>query len=128
MKDLDIEEGLELLIKYNKRGGLIPIVVQDYDSKEVLMLAYAERRALEETMKTEYATFWGTSRNELWVKGKTSGDLLLVQKILVDCDQDALVYLVKRIGRGACHTKDAKGNNRKSCFYREIKNDKLEFI
>ena len=125
-----IEEGLELMIQFEKRGGLIPVIVQDYVSKEILMLAYANRQALEETLMSGFATFWSTSRNELWTKGKTSGDLLEVSEVEVDCDQDALIYRVKMLGKGACHTKDSQGNTRNSCFYRKIRENGqgLEFI
>lgn len=114
------EEGLGLLLDFEKRGGLLPVVVQEYLSNEVLMLAYANRQAFDETLRSGYATFWSTSRNELWVKGKASGDLLRMRGVLVDCDQDALVYRVEVAGRGACHTKDGIGEARRTCFYRVV--------
>ncbi len=66
------------------------------------------------------ATFWSTSRDELWTKGETSGDYLKLVEVLVDCDQDALIYRVIPQGAGACHTRDAEGNVRRSCFYRRL--------
>jgi len=124
-----LEEELELAIQFAKRGGLVPAVAQDYESGEILMLGYVNPEALQETLKTGYATFWSTSRNELWTKGKTSGDLLQVKEVLTDCDQDALVYKVERLGSGACHTKSQAGEARRSCFYRRITDDqKLEFL
>ena len=129
MNKKQLEEGLELAIQYTKRGGLVPTVAQDCESGEILMVAYTNQEALEETIKTGYATFWKTSENRLWTKGKTSGDLLKVREILTDCDQDALVYKVERIGGGACHTKDESGNYRRTCFYRRLIDDKqLEFL
>ncbi len=126
---MSVEEGSELSIQFEKRGGLVPAVAQDYDSGENLMLGYVNPAALEETIRTGYATFWSTSRNELWTKGKTSGDLLKVEEILTDCDQDALIYRVTMLGSGACHTKDSNGNARRSCFYRRISEDrKLEYL
>ncbi len=123
----DLESKLDLNIQFEKRGGLIPAIAQDYQSKEVLMLGYVNPQALEETLKTGYATFWSTSRNELWTKGKTSGDYLEIKQILVDCDQDAIIYLVERKGSGACHTKDAQGRPRRTCFYRLLKDGKIRF-
>jgi phosphoribosyl-AMP cyclohydrolase len=84
------------------------------------MLGYANPAALSESISTKMATFWSTSRQELWTKGKTSGDYLQIDDILVDCDQDALLYKVTSLGSGACHTKNAQGQARKSCFYRKI--------
>ncbi len=128
-KTMSMEEGSELSIQFEKRGGLVAAVAQDYDSGEILMLGYVNPAALEETIRTGYATFWSTSRNELWTKGKTSGDYLEVKEILVDCDQDALVYRVSCLGSGACHTKDSKGGARRSCFYRRMTEDgKLEYL
>src|SRR3989338_6513456 len=100
-----LENGLELMVQNEKRGGLAPVVVQDIFSRNILMVAYANQQALDTTLNTGYTTFWSTSRNELWTKGLTSGDMLEVKEVLVDCDQDALVYRVNMIGKGACHTK-----------------------
>lgn len=116
-----MEEGAALSPGFQRRGGLLPVIAQDARDRRVLMLAYANEEALRETMKTGLATFWSTSRGELWRKGETSGDHLKVVDILVDCDQDALIYLVEPQGHGACHTKDpATGKARPSCFYRKI--------
>ena len=124
-----LEEELELAIQFAKRGGLVPAVAQDYESGEILMLGYVNPEALQETLKTGYATFWSTSRNKLWTKGKTSGDLLHVKEVLTDCDQDALVYRVERLGSGACHTKSQAGEARRSCFYRRVTDEQtLEFL
>ena len=125
----ELEEGSALSINFDKRGGLIPAVAQDSRDGSILMLGYANRQAFEETLRLGMATFWSTSRNELWTKGATSGDFLKLVKILVDCDQDAIVYVVEPQGSGACHTKDpATGAARKSCFYRQVnlKTGKLE--
>ncbi len=116
-----LEEGRELLIDFAKRGGFVPTVVQDVDDSRILMLAYVNRRALEVTLEKGMATFWSTSRNELWTKGETSGDYLKIIDIYIDCDQDALIYLVEPQGDGACHTRDAtSGRTRSSCFYRKL--------
>lgn len=116
-----LEEGRELLIDFEKRGGLIPAVVQDVNDGRVLMLAYVNQLALEATLEKGMATFWSTSRNELWTKGETSGDYLKIVEILIDCDQDALVYRVAPQGGGACHTKNPESQlTRSTCFYRKV--------
>jgi phosphoribosyl-AMP cyclohydrolase len=99
---------------FTKRGGLLPVVVQDVESGEVLMLAYADEEAYQKTIETGLATYYSTSRKELWVKGLTSGNTQQTKAVLIDCDNDALLYKVIQQGQGACHT----GN--KTCFYRSI--------
>ena len=116
-----LEEGTELLIDFEKRGGLIPAVVQDVADGRILMVAYVNELALSTTFEKGMATFWSTSRNELWTKGETSGDFLKIVEIFTDCDQDALIYQVEPQGGGACHTKDLEtGKTRETCFYRKI--------
>ncbi|OJJ22452.1 phosphoribosyl-AMP cyclohydrolase [marine bacterium AO1-C] len=115
-----LEEGQAFTPQFDKRGGLLPVVVQELSTGAILMLGYANQEALDETLQSGMATFWSTSRKELWTKGKTSGDYLKIENILVDCDQDALVYQVSMLGSGACHTKDSNNEARKSCFYREV--------
>lgn len=114
----EIEKTLELKLQFNKRGGLIPCVAQDVNNGDILMLGYVNQEAIDKTIELKKATFWSTSRNELWTKGLTSGDVLELVEILVDCDQDALVYKVKPLGSGACHTKNSHNHARRSCFYR----------
>ena len=101
------------IIDWNKQYGIIPVVVQDYVSREVLMQAYANEDALRKTIDTGYAHYFSRSRNILWKKGETSGNIQKVLGIFIDCDGDSLLYLVEQTGY-ACHT----GN--KSCFYRKI--------
>lgn len=116
-----LEEGRELHIDFEKRGGLVPTVVQDVKDGRILMLAYVNDLALKTTIAKGMATFWSTSRNELWTKGETSGDYLKIIEILTDCDQDALVYKVEPQGGGACHTQDPDtGKTRETCFYRQL--------
>jgi phosphoribosyl-AMP cyclohydrolase len=105
-------------IDFSKRGGLVPVIVQDHTTLQVLMLGYAKPEALSVTLESKRATFYSTSRGEIWQKGKTSGDTLEMKGILVDCDEDALIYLVKPLGDGACHTKKKDGTARTSCFHR----------
>ena len=116
-----LEEGTELLIDFDKRGGLIPAVVQDVTDGRILMVAYVNELALRTTFEKGMATFWSTSRDELWTKGETSGDFLKIIDIFTDCDQDALIYQVEPQGGGACHTKDPEtGKTRETCFYRKV--------
>ena len=127
---VELEEGLQLNPQFEKRNGLLPVAVQETSTGQLLMLASVNKEALSKTLKTKMATFWSTSRNQLWTKGETSGDWLRVDKILIDCDQDALVYQVTLLGNGVCHTFDSKGKHRKACFYRELdlEQNSLQFI
>ena len=109
-------------IDFGKGDGLVPAIVQDDETGEVLMLAYMSREAWLKTLETGKATYWSRSRNELWVKGETSGHVQLVKEILVDCDSDTLLLKVHQIGGAACHT------GYKSCFYRRVINEKTEII
>jgi len=101
-------------LDFEKSGGLIPAIAQDFDSAEVLMLAYMNEDSWAETLKTGRATYFSRSRNELWIKGKTSGNIQIIKEIRVDCDQDAILLMVEQIGGAACHT------GRKSCFFKKI--------
>jgi phosphoribosyl-AMP cyclohydrolase len=102
---------------------LLPVVTQDARTKEVLILAFANAQAFDETRRSGYATYWSRSRNELWKKGLTSGDLLRVEEIRVNCEQNSLLYLVTPEGRGACHAKRPDGAPYESCYYRRIEPD-----
>ena len=98
---------------YSKLDGLVPAVIQDADSAEVLMVGFMNERALEETKRTGFATFFSRSRQALWTKGETSGNKLEVVDILVDCDDDTVLVKVKRLGDGnVCHTGE------RTCFFR----------
>lgn len=130
-----LEEGSELWLDFDKLGKIaaagvpvVPVAVQDAETKEVLMIAYVNEAALQRTLEQGVATFWSTSRNELWVKGATSGDMLEIVEVRVNCEQNSLLYLVRPLGKGACHTKDAEGKTRPSCYYRRIEEGHLEFV
>ena len=100
---------------FSKLDGLIPAVIQDADSAEVLMVGFMNEQALADTRRTGYATFFSRSRNTLWMKGETSGNKLAVVEMLVDCDEDTVLLKVQRLGDGnVCHT------GARSCFYRSI--------
>ena len=130
-----LEEGADILLDFEKlrkvaqtEEPVVPVIVQDAASKEVLILAYANEKALRHTLDTGLATFWSTSRNELWVKGKTSGDELKIREVRVNCEQNSLLYLVEMVGKGSCHVKDAVGKTRFGCYYRRIQSGRLESI
>ena len=100
-------------IDFDKCGGLVPAIAQDYKTKEVLMLAYMNKESLTKTLEGDTAWYYSRSRNELWNKGATSGHLQYVKEIKVDCDNDTILLVVDQVG-AACHT----GN--RSCFYRDL--------
>ncbi|MEM7184369.1 MAG: phosphoribosyl-AMP cyclohydrolase, partial [Spirochaetota bacterium] len=113
----------------DKRGGLLPAIAQEKATGDILMIGSINQEAFAKAVSSRMATFWSTSRNALWTKGETSGEWLKIIDILIDCDQDAVIYQVELSGSGACHTKDSKGQIRKSCFYRKLAEDKqLEFL
>ena len=100
---------------FSKLDGLIPAVIQDDSSDEVLMVGFMNHEALRITRETGFATFFSRTRGKLWTKGETSGNRLQVTRILVDCDDDTVLVKVKALGDGvACHT------GQRSCFYREL--------
>jgi phosphoribosyl-AMP cyclohydrolase len=108
---------------------LLPVVVQDARTGEVLILAYANEQALRHSLDTGEAAFWSSSRNELWIKGKTSGDILRLEEVRVNCEQNSLLYLVTPLGQGACHTKNDEGQSRSGCYYRRVtSHNQLEFV
>ena len=106
------------MVDFKKGNGLVPTIVQDVETKEVLMLAYMNEESLQKTIETKLATYYSRSRQELWVKGETSGHYQHVQEIRIDCDEDTILLIVKQDG-AACHT----GHH--SCFYRNIKGEEL---
>lgn len=129
-----LEDGTEIMLDFDKLKKIanagepvVPVAVQDVDTKEVLIIAYANQIALEYTLKHKKATFWSTSRSELWIKGETSGDTLQIVDVYVNCDQNSLLYMVKMVGKGSCHTKKTDGKTRFGCYYRKIKDDVLVF-
>ncbi len=112
MKDLD----------FGKMDGLIPAIAQDYETGEVLMLAFMNKEAWEETLKTGKATYYSRTRDTLWVKGLTSGHIQHVKEIRIDCDNDTVLLKVEQVGGAACHTGYA------SCFYQKVENNTVTII
>lgn len=98
---------------FEKGEGLVPVVVQEHQTGDVLMLAYMNRESWRKTLETGKAHFWSRSRKSLWLKGETSGHLQLVREVCLDCDQDAVLLRVEQLGGAACHT------GHRSCFYRK---------
>ena len=127
----ELEEGKNLLLDFSKlekvaqSKGVIPVAVQDYTTKEVILIAYTNKAALEKSLKTRIATFWSTSRNELWIKGETSGNTYELMEVYVNCEQNSLLYLVKPRSSGICHTRNSRGEAR-NCFYRRLNLDTKE--
>jgi len=109
-------------LDFDKGSGLLPAIVQDYKTKEILMLAYMNRQSWLQTIETKKATFWSRSRNKLWVKGETSGNVQLVKEIRIDCDNDTILLLVEQVGGAACHTGYA------SCFHNRVSDGRTEVI
>jgi phosphoribosyl-AMP cyclohydrolase len=99
---------------FDKGDGLVPAIVQDAETGEVLMMAYMNRESWEATLKTGQATYWSRSRQKLWLKGESSGNVQIIKAIFMDCDNDTILLQVRQIGEAACHT------GYKSCFYRKF--------
>lgn len=106
------------MIDWEKSSHLVPVVVQDKESKKVVMQAYVNKEALKLTFETGYAHYFSRSRNKLWKKGETSGNIQKIHNVFVDCDGDCLLYVVSQVG-AACHTGEY------SCFYRELKKENI---
>ena len=102
--------------------NLLPAIVQEHKTGEILMLAYINRKSWEMTLKTGKAHYWSRSRNTIWLKGESSGNIQIVHDILVDCDEDTVVFKVEQIGGAACHT------GYKTCFYRRVEGEDLEIL
>ncbi len=107
---------------FEKGKGLLPVIVQDYSTGKVLMLAYMNQEAWEKTLKTRKAHYWSRSRQKLWLKGETSGHIQEVVEILVDCDMDTILLKVVQKGGAACHT------GYESCFYRRYENGEWKVV
>lgn len=123
----ELEEGSEFTLDWSKlkkvadgNPDVVPVAVQDHDSGEVILIAYANELALQHALKTGNATFWSTSRHELWEKGATSGETFELLEVRVNCEQNSLLYIVRPRRGGICHTKTRDGVPRKSCYYRRL--------
>lgn len=122
----ELEEGTELKLDFakiakiaDKCRDVIPVAVQNVDTKEIILIAYINELALKTAIQTRTAVFWSTSRNELWEKGKTSGETFELIEVYVNCEQNSLVFTVRPRRGGICHTKNQKGEPR-NCYYRKL--------
>ncbi len=122
----ELEEGTRLQLDFGKLAkvaaacpDVLPVAVQHADTREVILLAYANEAALRHSLETGNATFWSTSRDELWEKGETSGETFELVDVRVNCEQNSLLYLVRPRRGNICHTKNASGQPR-NCYYRRI--------
>ena len=106
-------------LDFEKAGGLIPAIAQDYKSGEVLMMAYINDESWKLSLETSIVHYWSRSRSKLWKKGESSGNLQMIKDIRVDCDNDCVLFIVDQIGDAACHT------GYKSCFYRKVEQGQL---
>jgi len=102
--------------------GLVPAIAQDWQTGEVLMLAYMNEKAWQRTLETGRATYWSRSRQSFWVKGESSGNVQLVKEILVDCDEDTVVLKIEQVGDAACH------EGYRSCFFRRVEDGELKIV
>lgn len=110
------------MLDFNKAGGLVPAIAQDADTNEVLMLAWMNREAFEETLRTGRAVYFSRSRNKLWRKGEESGHVQEVVGVYIDCDADTVLIKVRQLGGAACH------EGYKSCFFRKLDNGELTVV
>jgi phosphoribosyl-AMP cyclohydrolase len=122
-----LEEGTTPRLDFSKLRTIadrdqhvLPVVLQNAADGEVLFVGYANALALDETLRTRRAVLWSTSRNELWRKGETSGDVLELVEVRVNCEQNSLLYRVRPRAGGVCHTRDASGASRRRCYYRRL--------
>ena len=109
-------------LDFNKMSGLIPAIVQDHTTGEVLMLAYMNQDAWDATLSTGKATYYSRSRKKLWVKGETSGNRQIVKEIRVDCDDDTVLLKIEQLGDAACHT------GYRSCFHKKVEDGSVKVI
>ena len=123
----ELEEGNAFTLDWTKlkkvaagNPDVVPVAVQDKDSGELILVAYANEQALNHAIKTRNATFWSTSRHELWEKGASSGETFELLDVRVNCEQNSLLYIVRPRRGGICHTKNEKGEPRAGCYYRNL--------
>lgn len=126
----ELEEGSDLKLDFDKLAkaakcpGVLPCAVQNADTHEVILVAYVNEQALKKSIETKSAVFWSTSRNELWEKGKSSGETFDLLDIRVNCEQNSLLYVVRPRRGGICHTKNKAGKPR-NCYYRRLNVDTM---
>ena len=126
----ELEEGNDVSLDFEKvtavgsgPRSVVPVVLQHAETDAVLFVGYANRQALQETLTRREAVLWSTSRNELWHKGASSGDRLELVDVRVNCEQNSLLYRVLPRRGGVCHTRDAEGRTRSTCYYRRLESE-----
>lgn len=129
-----LEEGTQLQLDFSKltkvagrAPDVLPVAVQHADTREVILVAYANERALQRSIETRSAVFWSTSRGELWEKGKTSGETFDLVEVRVNCEQNSLLYVVRPRRGNICHTKNNQGEPR-NCYYRRLDLDTMRLV
>jgi phosphoribosyl-AMP cyclohydrolase len=129
-----LEEGAELQLDYNKlekavggSPGIIPVAVQHADTQELILVAYTNQLAFEKSVAERMLVLWSTSRNELWEKGKTSGETFELLEVRVNCEQNSLLYIVRPRRGNICHTKNEAGEPR-NCYYRKLNFETGELV
>ena len=129
-----LEEGTEFRLDWDKLAkaaatgdGVVPCAVQHADTREVILVAYVNQEALTHSLRTGTATFWSTSRGELWIKGATSGHTFDLVETRVNCEQNSLLYIVRPRGGGICHTRNKAGEPR-NCYYRKLDPDTGDLV
>ncbi|MBN1897346.1 MAG: phosphoribosyl-AMP cyclohydrolase [Spirochaetes bacterium] len=106
---------------FEKQGGLVPVITQEHDTGQVLMLAYMNSEAFHKTLQTGKVHYFSRSRQKLWLKGESSGHFQILKEMYIDCDDDTILVRIEQVGGSACHT------GHKSCFYRKYDKDKKDF-
>ena len=127
----ELEESLELSVDWNKLSkaasasdGLVPVAVQDINTNELILIAYINEIAFKESIRKKMLILWSSSRNELWIKGKTSGNTFDLLEAYINCEQNSFLFKVRPKKKGICHTKN-KNNEPRNCYYRQINLDTL---
>jgi phosphoribosyl-AMP cyclohydrolase len=129
----ELEEGGDIAMDFGRfrsrsGEGVVPVVVQDAETLEVLLVGHVNEAGLKQALERDVATFWSLSRDALWVKGETSGNVLELVEVRVNCEQNSLLYRVRLVRGGACHTKGSDGMYRLGCYYRRICGERLEKV
>ncbi|MBD3342411.1 MAG: phosphoribosyl-AMP cyclohydrolase [Candidatus Lokiarchaeota archaeon] len=122
ISDNQINDFVDQLDFSKIEGGLLPVIAQDYETNKILMLAFSDKEAVRKTLETGYAHYYSRSRQMLWKKGETSGNVQKVKEIITDCDLDSLLYKINQIGGASCH----KGYD--TCFFNKLEDGNLKII
>ena len=126
---MEKEYSEKIMLDFGNDGNqLIPVITQNMQTRDVLILSYVNKEAFELSVESGYATYYSRSRKEIWKKGATSGDFLKIHEIRVNCEQNSLLFLVIPEGKGVCHARKKDGLPHATCYYRKLSNGKLVFL